>query len=308
MGQPQQAQICGCGCGQPGAWRGMCKPSYDRSRYRRQAYGRWPASKVSADTARSHLQQLEAAGVNRNQVAKLAGLGASTLSRIAHPDWQNIRPDVEAAILSIEIPERAADITAANALVPVTGARRRIQALIANGHQINHLAEQLGIDDGGHPMSALIGRPDSDGRIGKYVTASREREVKQLFDRLQMTPGSSEQARAYARERGWPLPLEWDEDDIDRPDAKPIPSRRTAWKDELSRREEQREQRVERDERVLRLLAHHSAAEVAQEVGITQRSVERIKARSREETEEVMADEIDDEEETEVMELTEDEW
>lgn len=305
MGRPQQVQMCGCGCGQPGTSRGMCKASYDRSRYRKQAFGRWPASKVSAETARSHLQQLEAAGVNRHQVAKLAGLGASTLSRIAHPEWENIRPDVEAAILSIEIPERAADVTAANALVPITGARRRVQSLVASGHPISHIAQQLGIDDGGHPMSALVGRPDSNGHIGKYVTAGREREVKQLFDRLQLIPGPSEQARAYARERGWPLPLEWDEDDIDRPDAKPIPARRTAWKDVLSRREEQREQRAERDQHVLRLLTHHSAAEVAEEVGITQRSVERIKSRFRDETEEVTPDETEDE--TEVMELTEDE-
>lgn len=300
MGRSQQVQLCGCGCGRPGQWRGMCKQTYDRTRYRQRAYGRWQEStKVPADAARAHLQQLEAAGVNRAQVAQLAGLGPSTISRIAQPEWENIRQQVEYAILSIEIPDRAADVTAPNALVPITGARRRIQALVADGHPISHLAQELGIPDRGNSMAALVGRPDPHGHIGTHIHAERECAVKDLFDRLQLTPGPSDQARAYARTRGWPLPLEWDEDDLDRPDGRPTSSRRTEWTDLLSRREERRQQREERDERVMRLLTYQSAAEVAEIVGVTQRTIERIKAEHRED-----ATEAEDEE----IELTEDEW
>lgn len=300
MGRSQQTQLCGCGCGRPGQFRGMCRQTYDRTRRRQKAYGRWQNSTtVSAGPARDYLKRLDDAGINRFQAAKLANLGASTLSRIAKPEWEYIRPEVEAAILAIEIPERAADVVAPNALVPILGARRRTQAMVADGWPIYHLADRLGIAAAGHSMSGLLGRPDSDGHVGTRITAEYDRAVKTLFDELQMHPGPSDAARAYGRDRGWPLPLEWDEDTIDQPDGTPISSRRTPWRDQVSRREEQREQRRERDERVMRLLAYQSASEVAEIVGVTQRTIERIKAEHREDTTQV---------EDEAVELTEDEW
>jgi hypothetical protein len=81
-----------------------------------------------------------------------------------------------------------------------------------------------------------------------------------------------------------------------------VRARRTEQSDRAAIREERRE-------RVLELVGRRSETQIAEEVGLTQRTVQRIKARylphPDEDEEEVPTDERD--EEDEVMELTEDE-
>ncbi|QLY33285.1 hypothetical protein H0264_14535 [Nocardia huaxiensis] len=262
MTEPKQSRACGCG--ETSISRGMCKPCYDRHRYRQIAYNRWNP-RTSADIARTHLQRLQTAGISPHQVAQMAGLGHATVARITHPEWERISTEVETAILGIEVPDRAADVLAPTALVPVLGARRRVQALIAHGYPQRTLADSLGVHAGSRTMSALVGRSHSGGGISKSITAERERAVRALFDRLQMTPGPSDRARAYGRQRGWPLPFEWDEDTIDQPDGTPVRARWTP----ASSREERREQ--------VRALTGLGlpASQIADRLGMTTRLVER---------------------------------
>jgi hypothetical protein len=90
------------------------------------------------------------------------------------------------------------DITGADELTAL-GARRRYEALVAAGYPATEIAEELD----------LI--PDQLDEVPPH----KWRDLAALFDRWQLTPGPSEEARELARERGWAPPLAWDEDTID---------------------------------------------------------------------------------------------
>lgn len=120
---------------------------------------------------------------------------------------------------------RCPDATAANSLygkmrragliepvwVDNTGVVRRRQALAAIGYGLNDLAPYFGL------TCRSLGDHAGQRRV-RRDTLQRWREV---YDRLSMTPGPNEFARLWARRRGWPPPLAWDDDSIDNPAAKP---------------------------------------------------------------------------------------
>jgi high-affinity K+ transport system ATPase subunit B len=122
----------------------MCVTSYKRYRRRQIAYGQW-RPRVPVATARAHVEALIEAGLRPTHVADLAGINATTVSNITHPATSRIQAEIERAVLAVPIPDRPGDVTADNALVPITGACRRFQALIAVG--------VLGLDDQLRPDS-----------------------------------------------------------------------------------------------------------------------------------------------------------
>ncbi|MFB8001541.1 helix-turn-helix domain-containing protein [Nocardia sp. NPDC056000] len=247
----------------------MCSTHYSAHRRRQIAYGRWNP-RVPADAVRAHVEAMSAAGVNANQLAKLSGVSQPALSQImaAGPD-KKVAAWVEAAVLAVSVPERAAEVTTDTALVPILGARRRFQALVASGYPAAQLARELGTARGNRTIRSLMGqRADRDGRVTQEIAAERERAVKALFDRLQLVPGPSAQARALGKRHGWPLPIEWDEHAIDDPNARPVQARWTP----ASAREERREQVVELTARGL------SEDQIAERLGINARLVARDRA------------------------------
>ncbi|WP_227982710.1 helix-turn-helix domain-containing protein [Nocardia spumae] len=231
------------------------------------AYGRWQP-RVTPDSARAHVEQLFAAGLKPKHVAELAGVSQATMSNLARPETTHISAKTEQAILAVEVPERVGDVAADTALVPITGARRRIQALIAYGYPQSHLANELGIKPNHTTIAALTERVLPDSHTGQSLPAGRDRDIKALFDRLQLTPGPSDRARAYGRERGWALPFEWDEDALDDPDARAV---RGGWQPRTSK-----ELRRERRAQVAELTAQgRSAPQIAEQLHTTTRTVVR---------------------------------
>ncbi len=219
----------------------MCNASYKRWRRRQIAYGRWQP-RVSVDAAREHVDALIRAGLRPAQVAELAGISKGTVLNIMQPTTGRIHADIEHRVRAVAVPDRPGDVTADNALVPIVGARRRIQALVAYGYPQAHLARELDMSPQHTTMAALAGRPNrTAGATGQSITAKRDREIKAVFDRLQLEPGPSDKAREYGRERGWPLPFEWDEDAIDNPDAQPARARWTPASRIAERREQVQE-------------------------------------------------------------------
>lgn len=94
-----------------------------------------------------------------------------------------------------------------------TGTERRLQALVASGYSQAQIAREMSTHESW--LSRLV------NGYGHSVNAETVARVKQVYDRLAMTPGPSDRARRQARERGWAPPLAWDDDDIDNPAAKP---------------------------------------------------------------------------------------
>lgn len=206
--------------------RGICDCCYERLRHRQTAYGRWENGRVAADPVRAHIAALKDAGVSYRRITVLAGLNRAVLQSVLHgkgprtdrrrpPQW--ITKATAEKILAVEIPEDPITVAADKHSFPAFGAQRRLRALVAAGWPMVWLAEQLGMSPGN--FGALIHRHTSIG-------AARHRRVAVLFEEQHMVPGPSESARAYAKARGWALPMQWDEDSLDDPQGRPVPGSR----------------------------------------------------------------------------------
>lgn len=95
-------------------------------------------------------------------------------------------------------------------LVPAVGVVRRLRALAALGWPAELLADRLG-------------EPVRLSENVEVVDAALAGRVRRLYDELSMTPGPSSVARGEATAAGWVPPLAWDEDDLDDPEAAPVP-------------------------------------------------------------------------------------
>lgn len=188
--------------------------------YRRRmiAYGRWEPY-VDATRAREHVQKLLAANMGPVQVAKVSGVPHGAISKLLYGDYgrgmapsKRIRRETEAKLLAVEA---TIDTLADAALMPALGTQRRIQALNALGWPLSHIARRISIHRSN--LNKML--------QAEHVQAGTARRVRDLYDALCMTPGSSQRARREAAEKGWKPPLWWD-DDIDNPKRRAPCSRR----------------------------------------------------------------------------------
>lgn len=169
---------------------------------------------------------------------------------------------------------------------PAIGIQRRIRALCAFGWSIAEQSRRMGITDA-RALSHIAHRK-------RHVYAATHHRVVALYEQLQMTPGPSDHARRWAAAHGWAPPFCWDAETIDDPAAKPAGV--------LTRPEQVPHDRldpvvVERavagtrpvsssaeKAAAVALLTDRrwSSADIADRLGITQRTVERFRASNRE--------------------------
>lgn len=188
---------------------------------RRKALARWGMAEpmlVDSTAVKQHIQYLMAHGMGYKTIAKVSGVAETVIERLAgissckgHPAVR-VRPSTERKILAVE---PTLDNLSGGALIPAGPTVRRVQSLVAIGHSVKHIAER-------------IGKSQSNFHVHRWddsytVTVSTARLVAGLYDELSMVipPDSAAKTRAlnYARKRGWPPPLAWD--DIDAGDLAP---------------------------------------------------------------------------------------
>lgn len=199
--------------------------TYEQNRIRQHAYGRWD-NLVDAGPVREHLKAVMAQGVGRRRVSQLAGMSASAVSNLV---WGKRRSDGEVrptARVRQETADRLLAIQASpagGALVPATGAARRVQALVALGWSQARVSIELEYRSPSQLTALALGRLE-------VMTARHDREVRAVYDRLsmQLPPQTNQRerisvsrARAYAKRRGWLPPLAWDDGDLDDPETSP---------------------------------------------------------------------------------------
>ncbi|MDV6278636.1 hypothetical protein R3Q06_35215 [Rhodococcus erythropolis] len=232
----QAMKVCTVpGCTSPVMARALCHNHYQRWRTRQKGYGRFTSLYVDAAPVLEHLEHLRRTGIGLRPLAAASGVSRRALQRLSahtpntppHPrpnshsasgsgQGSGLRPPTKVlrttadAILAVRTVEPAP-----SALVPETGTRRRLQALIALGWPQTRIAHELGIETTN--LSRMV-----HGRC-KHVTAARATEVGELYTRWEMTPGPSRRARAQAARYHWAPPLAWDEHALDDPDATPCP-------------------------------------------------------------------------------------
>jgi hypothetical protein len=176
----------------------------------------------------AHIAKLRDAGMTWDQISAAAGLSAHWGIRdIAAGRRRGGRVAVHTAeaILSVPVPAPG-DFTGRpdHALVPMIGATRRVQALVALGYTNRFIAKQANYPSE-HMHRVLFGKAPT-------LTLKAHRAFAELFERIEAMPPpsgpSAVRARRRAGQRGWALPLAWDLDTIDDPAAKPNVGKRSA--------------------------------------------------------------------------------
>ncbi len=191
-----------------------CEPCTTRAARRRGArsraiaYGTFEPGIVSAERARAHIAELQAAlpsPVVPHALAKIAGVHDDTIGRA-----DRIARVTEARILALTPEQVMADPFVR---VSARGAVRRIHALQSRGWSMPQLAERTGISH--QHLNAL--------HEGRLIGATRWTRIAAVFDQLwdQAPPADTAPRRnaiartlKIARRAGYLPPLAWD--DIDR--------------------------------------------------------------------------------------------
>lgn len=199
--------------------RGMCRSCYDKRRDYAIFTGQWDAMTRFADAqpVREHLHKLLTAGLSQRRISELSGMPRRALNRFASGRRDRGKPDARISkkyakgIMSIAIPvgEDLRDVVNPYQYIDSIGTLRRMRALVAFGYTRSQLAEMLNVTS--HNGIQAMLRDET-----LHVTAQRAKEVAALYDKLKDTPGPSSRACFEGRTKGWELPWEWDDDEIDR--------------------------------------------------------------------------------------------
>lgn len=191
---------------------------------------------VDAARARAHVQRLLDAGMTRFQIAELThgavdrtSVRALMVGQGGRPPGRRIRRATEAALLAVPVCP-AGQAAPDRGTVPSVGTVRRLQALLAAGHQQVDLAEHVGVSSSN--LSTLLTRD--------RVLAVTARRVATVYERLEQRPGSPKVAARY-KARGYLEPGWWDPDTIDDPDHRPRVDVPGGAADKADRRQERRD-------------------------------------------------------------------
>lgn len=218
-----------CRCGEPAAARGLCAFHYAKLRTYQHSQGAFESLYVSNEATLKHVAALRAAGLGWPRLAELTGLSRMTLDHITDPGRSMVMRRTERALRAVPVPVAHADALAPGAKISIVGSRRRLRALARAGYTQDDIARYLGIQPGMAALSKLVSGSQ------QLITARNARKIAAVFAELQLIPGPSEHAIREARRKGWPHPLEWDEDTIDEPAAVPHTPLRAAPRIERGR-------------------------------------------------------------------------
>ncbi|WP_280245541.1 helix-turn-helix domain-containing protein [Nocardia abscessus] len=151
------------------------------------------------------------------------------------------------------------------------GAVRRLQALRMIAWSCDALAAETGLRD--DYINQLTNRPPVLLPYGMWKL------IHDLYERLSGTPGPSERGRTFASRYAWGAPLDWEAEGLD------IDDPRVMWEPALDPPPPPaptiRELSAQRRAEVARLTEKGlSAAEIAEQIGISQRQVVRLRSPS----------------------------
>lgn len=193
---------------------------YDGDRSRRKAYGTWQPY-VDATPVRAHVRSLMSRGIGWRHTADIAGVPKATVNQLLYglpgrgrKPPTRVRQHTADRLLAVQFDTA---LLADGALVDATGTWRRVRALVAVGWPKVHIARALGSRGQGLQLQDT------------KVQAATARKVSDLYDAWWNADPAAHgvdgrqavRARAYARERGWPPPMAWDDDALDDPAAEP---------------------------------------------------------------------------------------
>lgn len=170
---------------------------------------------TEAGPVREHLEVLAAAGMCRTEIERRSGASRLTLLRVTRGELERLTPPTAAAVLAVQ----PVPVTSQRqGFVDGAGTTRRLRALAVAGWSSGRLAAALNVDQS-------VVRRILSGQFG--CIARTRANVAALYDELWDVPAPDDRAGRIARRRalarGWSPALEWDDDEIDDPQAEPQP-------------------------------------------------------------------------------------
>jgi len=170
---------------------------------------------VDAGPVRRHLDVLVASGMSTGQIAAAAGLANHrSVWRLMNDPNARMSRQTAGRILAVHPAQLPEELHAeAEVFVPAEFSRRRVRALLALGWTHARMLELSGVR-----TAVMLNAKEP------RVTWRTHVRVRTMYEQLSMTLGPSQATRTRARKAGYPPPLAWDDDAIDRPDGQP-------WKD-----------------------------------------------------------------------------
>jgi hypothetical protein len=178
---------------------------------------------IDVEVVQEQVDKLIASGHTRKSIAAESGVSHETISTFMRGGVRKVHPLTYDGIMSVKPSNKLTHRRyKGDAATSPAGTIRRIQGLYAQGWNICHMAEILGVMKS--YVSAIVRRPHT------LVTESTVEKFKRLAEKLggydlneldAPLPGMSYKALRDAARKGW-LPLsDWDGIDIDDPAAEP---------------------------------------------------------------------------------------
>ena len=161
---------------------------------------------VEATDTRTTLQGFLEANVPVRAIARASGLSDTAIGNLIQGRHTKVQAATAAKVASLTL---AGIYARATGTVPAIGAVRRVQALMAIGWR------KADLQTAGIPTAQLV------TRSRPHITVAGWNQVRQVYDRLCMTPGPSPATGGRATRLGYAPPLAWDEGTIDDPRATP---------------------------------------------------------------------------------------
>ncbi|MFJ9037915.1 hypothetical protein ACIRF8_15145 [Streptomyces sp. NPDC102406] len=189
-----------------------------------------PRRLTDAQPVRNHVQMLMKAGATGHGIATQAGVSEKVVRQLLPHTKDGRRQPLKRSVLTSNA-EKILAVAVEDVAPPsvdATGTVRRIQALVANGWPMIHLAGPLGLSS--NYVWELLKRARTEDNL--QVASSTARRVTERYEVLSRTrpsrhgipKRSSTIARRHAAERRWAKPAYWDEyaDAIDDPHFQPM--------------------------------------------------------------------------------------
>jgi hypothetical protein len=189
-----------------------------------------PQRLTDARPVRAHVNMLMEAGATGHGIAAQAGVTEKVVRQLLPRTQDGRRQPLKRSVLTSNA-EKILAVTPEDVAPPsvdATGTVRRIQALVASGWPMIHLAQPLGLSS--NYVWELLKRARTEHNL--QVTSSTARRVAERYEILRRTrpsrhgipKRSSTIARRHATDRNWAKPAYWDEyaDAIDDPHFEPM--------------------------------------------------------------------------------------
>ena len=196
--------------------------NYRRVRVAGLADGTWESGKVvgeELERVRQHVRALTAVvGVGGRRVALVAGVSHHSVDVLKVDGAVGMHRPVAEALLGVTVRACLALIDRPTIPVDPTGTARRLRALAVDGWGGSEIAGLLGLQ----PTS--VRRHRAGTRV--QITWGLHERYRLLYEKIQSLAdprGSSDRTRLRAARMGYLGPERWADEDIDDPNAEPLP-------------------------------------------------------------------------------------